>query len=185
MIKAAAAVSKALLEAAQQGLAGGSTAVFALLDDSQVLLGHLGDSKAVLCHLPTSGAEPAAHRHQQHTEAAAHPRVQHNLQAAALTVDHSPDRPDELARITAAGGFVSRATAGSVTPFSGLSHLGKPSALPTFHCHQQYVHLSASETLQHVLLQWVWGTLSHCICHQGTLFCVTISGPCDRNCTFG
>lgn len=125
MIQAAAAVNDVLLRAAQQeGLAGGSTAVFALVHESEVLLGHLGDSRAVLCHVPTPGAMPA-HAQQQHT-GGAHSVLQHNLKAAALTVDHSPDRPDELARITAAGGFVSRATAGDITPLgSGLLHPGQ------------------------------------------------------------
>lgn len=136
MIQAAAAVNDVLLKAAQhKSLAGGSTAVFALVDQSEVLLGHLGDSKAVLCHLPTPGAMPA-HGQQQHT-GGAHSGRQHNLKATALTVDHSPDRPDELARITAGGGFVSRATAGDSTPLgSSLLH---PASLPVRHCHHRFI----------------------------------------------
>ena len=113
----------------QQGLACGTTAVFALVSEAQVLLGHLGDSKAILCSLPTSNKTPPAHTHQQHTTVGGDSGLQHRLQAAALTHDHSPDRPDELARITAAGGFVSKATAGDVQ--SGMLWLSN-SSLPCF-----------------------------------------------------
>ena len=154
MIQAAAAVNDALLKTAQQeGLAGGSTAVFAFVDDSQVLLGHLGDSKAVLCHLSTPETMPAAHRHQQHT-AGAYSGHQQTLKAAAMTVDHAPDRPDELARITAAGGFVSRATAGAVTSLHSLSYTLHNSLppLPELHCCLA-THASASlPSATHALL---------------------------------
>ena len=113
VIKAAAAVNDAVLELVQQqGLLGGTTAVFALASGPQILLGHLGDSKAILCQSQPSTTKPAAHNWQQLTETATHARDQPKLQAAALTHDHSPDRPDELRRITAAGGFVSSASAG-------------------------------------------------------------------------
>lgn len=116
MITAAAAINDAVLELIQQqSLTGGTTAVFALVSGSQILLGHLGDSKAILCHSQIPTIPPAANRRQQHTKTAAHPRQQHKLHTATLTHDHSPDRPDELGRITAAGGFVSRATAGDIS----------------------------------------------------------------------
>lgn len=116
VVMAAAAVNAALLELVQQqSLTGGTAAVFALVSGSQLLLGHLGDSKAILCHSQTSSLPPAANSHQQHTSTAGHPRQQHKLHTAILTHDHSPDRPDELERITAAGGFVSRATAGDIS----------------------------------------------------------------------
>ena len=112
--KAAAAVNDAVLELVQQtGLTGGTTAVLALVSGTQIMLGHLGDSKAILCQLQPS-TTPAAHNRQQFSKTVAHSRYQHKLRAAALTCDHSPDRPDELRRITAAGGFVSRASAGEV-----------------------------------------------------------------------
>lgn len=112
VVKAAAAVNDAVLKLVQQqGLLGGTTAVFALVSGPQILLGHLGDSKAILCQSPPSTPKPAA-RNQYSTETAAHSRNQQKLQAAALTRDHSPDRLDELRRITAAGGFVSTASAG-------------------------------------------------------------------------
>ena len=113
VVKAAAAVNDAVLELVQQpGLTGGTTAVFALVGGPQILLGHLGDSKAILCRSQPSTTTPAAHHHQQLTKTSARSRDQQKLQAAALTRDHSPDRLDELRRITAAGGFVSTASAG-------------------------------------------------------------------------
>lgn len=142
MVTAAAAVNGAVLELAQQQrLTGGTTAVFALVAGSSILLGHLGDSKAILCHSQTSTITPAANRHQQHTNTAAHPRQQHKLHTAALTHDHSPDRPDELGRITAAGGFVSRATAGDIS--------GGGMWLSTQHCQQLEYRQPYTSCCQH------------------------------------
>ena len=113
--KAAAAVNAAVLQRVQQqGLFGGTTAIFALVSGPQILLGHLGDSKAIICRAQPSTTTPAARHDQQFTKTAAPSTDQQKLQAAALTCDHSPDRPDELRRITAAGGFVSRASAGDI-----------------------------------------------------------------------
>lgn len=58
----------------------GSTAVVAVVEDRRVVVSSVGDSRAVLCR---AGG-----------------------QAVPLTSDHKPDRPDELARIEAAGGRV-------------------------------------------------------------------------------
>ena len=60
-------------------LTSGSTAVVTLIHDNQLYSAHAGDSRAVLSR---------------------------NGQALALTNDHKPDRPDEKARIEAAGGSV-------------------------------------------------------------------------------
>lgn len=113
LVKAVAAVDAVLELVQQQGLIGGTTAVFALVSGPQILLGHLGDSKAILCQAQPS-ITSAARDHQQLTKTAAPVTYQQRLRAAALTCDHSPDRPDELRRIIAAGGFVSRASAGDV-----------------------------------------------------------------------
>ncbi|GJN34194.1 hypothetical protein PR202_gb22838 [Eleusine coracana subsp. coracana] len=58
----------------------GSTAVVAVVEDGRVVVSNCGDSRAVLCRADSP--------------------------AVALTSDHKPDRPDELARIEAAGGRV-------------------------------------------------------------------------------
>lgn len=57
----------------------GTTAVCCLIQDNEMTLSHVGDSRAVLCR---------------------------QGQAVALTVDHKPELPEETHRIEAAGGFV-------------------------------------------------------------------------------
>ena len=86
-------------QSSEQQKGSGTTAVFALAFHQQILLSHLGDSKAVLCqHVQQGYALKQADKL--------------NLRAVPLTIDHSPDRPDERARIVAAGGTISTATAG-------------------------------------------------------------------------
>ncbi|KAK4492069.1 hypothetical protein RD792_002863 [Penstemon davidsonii] len=57
----------------------GSTAVVAVVTPRKIVIANCGDSRAVLCR---------------------------NGQAFPLSIDHKPDRPDELSRIQAAGGRV-------------------------------------------------------------------------------
>ncbi|CAN1751205.1 Protein phosphatase 2C 51 [Linum perenne] len=57
----------------------GSTAVVAVVGNDEVVVGNCGDSRAVLCRKGV---------------------------AVPLSIDHKPDRPDELERIEAAGGRV-------------------------------------------------------------------------------
>ena len=113
VLKAVATINDAVLaQAEQQDLHDGSTAVFALTSETQILLGHLGDSKAIVCHASVPAESAPAQQRWQRSDAHAGPPRKYNMQAAALTRNHSPARPDELARITASGGFVSRATTG-------------------------------------------------------------------------
>ena len=137
-----AAVDAAFLEEAElQGLNDGTTAVTAVILPQQVLIGHVGDAKALLCQQPTrsSGAYATdapgrisghAHMHglqQEHHPASGvdssagtvgHHRlgqvVDHVLQAHVLTKDHWPGRPDEQARLLAAGARVTAASTGSI-----------------------------------------------------------------------
>ncbi|KAA0033587.1 putative protein phosphatase 2C 75 isoform X1 [Cucumis melo var. makuwa] len=96
---------------------GGSTAVVAVLTPDHIIVANCGDSRAVLCR---------------------------GGRAIPLSIDHKPDRNDELARIEAAGGRVifvngarvegilamSRAIALSLMKPCGASEIGYPE---TFH----------------------------------------------------
>lgn len=70
---------KLLEEAAAEGFESGTTAVVVLLQGDRLVVGHVGDSRAVMSRAG---------------------------RALALTRDHSPDDPDELKRIEREGGFV-------------------------------------------------------------------------------
>ncbi|CAM9545095.1 unnamed protein product [Chrysoparadoxa australica] len=65
----------------------GTTAVVIMLQFGKLYVASVGDSRAVL-------ATKSAQAHQ-------------GLQIVQLTTDHNPNRPEEMQRITAAGGFVS------------------------------------------------------------------------------
>ena len=114
--------------AKQHDWEAGSTAVLALLANSSLLTAHIGDSQALICQAPWAAQESemaaddfTLQTSPQSTDRAPEsskrgvPRL--GLAAAGhaptqpaavceLTENHSPDRPEEAARIAAAGGFV-------------------------------------------------------------------------------
>ena len=127
--KAVAEVDSIVMRQTQSG----TTAVFVLKVDQQILVGHLGDSKAFLCQWPASATTslqsrtlPSKSQHAQHeaAESTVHRDHLRQLRSLPLTLDHSPDRADEAARIDAAGGFVSKATAGDLTSMRICSQHG-------------------------------------------------------------
>lgn len=113
-----------LSSAEQQHNPSGTTAVFALAFDQHILVGHLGDSKAVLCQQQTgvqhtASLKPAEGQNVKQRWAATQADKE-KLTAVPLTADHTPDHLDEHARILAAGGTVSTATAGKRAAFPSL-----------------------------------------------------------------
>ncbi|KAK9827406.1 hypothetical protein WJX81_008695 [Elliptochloris bilobata] len=103
---AVAEADAALLAAARSAdpenpLPDGTTAAWALLQGRDLLAAWLGDSSAVLCRWAGSAPEGG------------------QLAAVALTTDHSPGRPDERARILAAGGTVTTSPDGSRARLDG------------------------------------------------------------------
>ncbi|KAG9134021.1 hypothetical protein Leryth_004709 [Lithospermum erythrorhizon] len=79
------------VESANKKSVAGSTGIVIILLNDELLIGHLGDSRALLC---SKGS-------QSH-----HQGLPLELYAEQLTVDHHPDRAEEKARIERAGGFV-------------------------------------------------------------------------------
>ena len=116
MRESIAAVNKAVLEQAEiQHISSGTTAVFAHELDQQILIGHLGDSKALLCqHQPVQppACQQAHHAHLRSSPVACDLDNKPQFKAVPLTADHCPDRSDEHARIEASGGFVCAASSG-------------------------------------------------------------------------
>ncbi|CBI25040.3 probable protein phosphatase 2C 51 isoform X1 [Vitis vinifera] len=80
-------------EAVQSNLHAGSTATVVVIIDGQILVGNVGDSKALLC------SEKKSKSHQ-----VTQGRIYFSAQE--LTRDHHPDREDERARIEASGGSI-------------------------------------------------------------------------------
>ena len=111
--KAVAAANDAvLIQANLQYGDVGTTAVLALDFEKEVLIGHVGDSQAMLCQSPSLAANLLHRQEAQHLAPHAAAISLYQLQPVSLTVSHSPDREDEHARILASGGFVSKATVG-------------------------------------------------------------------------
>uniref|UniRef100_A0A3Q7H2U9 PPM-type phosphatase domain-containing protein n=1 Tax=Solanum lycopersicum TaxID=4081 RepID=A0A3Q7H2U9_SOLLC len=81
-------------EALKNEYISGSTAIVVLWMNGQILVGNLGDSKALVCSRKT------------HFDQENEGDLVTTLQAKELTMDHHPDRDDEKARIEAAGGVV-------------------------------------------------------------------------------
>ncbi|KAM3373725.1 putative protein phosphatase 2C 51 isoform X1 [Capsicum galapagoense] len=81
-------------EALKNDYVSGSTAIVVLWMNGKILVGNLGDSKALVC-------SRKAHFDQDNEG-----DFVTRLQAEELTNDHHPDRDDEKARIHAAGGVV-------------------------------------------------------------------------------
>jgi Protein phosphatase 2C len=123
---AVADVDAAFLQRARaEGLAGGTTAVFALQCGQRLLVGSIGDY-AILCGSSEScgpdGAAPTAGRGTAVStgssaaaaggkRAAGASGSEHDVQAQVLSALHSPERQDEKRRIEHAGGWV-QTTAG-------------------------------------------------------------------------
>ncbi|PHU16459.1 hypothetical protein BC332_17664 [Capsicum chinense] len=87
-------VNFSLQEALKNDYVSGSTAIVVLWMNGKILVGNLGDSKALVC-------SRKAHFDQDNEG-----DFVTRLQAEELTNDHHPDRDDEKARIHAAGGVV-------------------------------------------------------------------------------
>ena len=117
----------------EKTLPDGTTAVWALLWGRELLAAWLGDSRAVLCRwagpeAPAGSGGSAvpwddAGYNQQTAATAAESESGRcrgraaqgeRLAAVALTVDHSPARADERARILAAGGTVGPVSDGAL-----------------------------------------------------------------------
>lgn len=106
-----------------QGREDGSTAVFALVAGSQLLVANVGNSRAVLCSAPPvhaasgGGGGAAADPETRSSSAGSGGSGSRGalgddlaplLVAEQLTSDHTPARSDEAARVVAAGGTVAR-----------------------------------------------------------------------------
>ncbi|XP_055832455.1 probable protein phosphatase 2C 51 isoform X2 [Solanum dulcamara] len=81
-------------EALKNDYISGSTAIVVLWMNGEILVGNLGDSKAIVCS------------RRSHFDQGNEGDLVTSLQAEELTKDHHPDRDDEKARIEAAGGVV-------------------------------------------------------------------------------
>lgn len=129
---AVADVDAAFLQRARaEGLAGGTTAVFALQCGQRLLVGSIGDSYAILCSdggtcrpddaAPTAGrgtalsaGPPAAPAGVETAAGTSGCKSEHDVQAQVLSALHSPERQDEKRRIEQAGGWV-KTTAGQAS----------------------------------------------------------------------
>lgn len=105
---------------------GCTAAVALVLGDERLLVAHVGDSRAVLVEPASSSASPAAakdgdrarrggggggKKSEEHAPSSSSPSpltatTTPAFTARALSTDHKPNRPDERARIEAAGGAV-------------------------------------------------------------------------------
>eukprot|EP00002_Diphylleia_rotans_P017842 TRINITY_DN3461_c0_g1_i2.p1 TRINITY_DN3461_c0_g1~~TRINITY_DN3461_c0_g1_i2.p1 ORF type:complete len:335 (+),score=74.53 TRINITY_DN3461_c0_g1_i2:596-1600(+) len=85
-----------LERAHRQKLPDGSTCVFALVKSNGVLVGNIGDSRAILCYEPSKDA---------HKSQALSPTEK--CKVVEMSIDDKPNRPDEKHRIEASGGFIS------------------------------------------------------------------------------
>ncbi|XP_021770295.1 probable protein phosphatase 2C 51 [Chenopodium quinoa] len=83
--------------ALRKHLLSGTTATIAILVDNELLIANVGDSKAFLCLEMIQTCDVTNNKSTSMT----------SFQVIELTADHHPDRDDEMARVTAAGGFVS------------------------------------------------------------------------------
>lgn len=79
-----------------EGIPGGSTGVFALINRDSVVVANVGDSRCILIQTATSGAGETASENEDRQERS-------ETVAVALSEDHKPDLPNEKARIENAG----------------------------------------------------------------------------------
>ncbi|VYS61292.1 unnamed protein product [Arabidopsis thaliana] len=111
-------------EASTRKLDSGSTATIALIADGQLLVASIGDSKALLCSERYETPEEAKatlielYRERKRNQDSSPSRfsdlkLEHRTGlmrfiAKELTKDHHPDREDEILRVKAAGGYVTK-----------------------------------------------------------------------------
>ncbi|CAN1264123.1 Probable protein phosphatase 2C 8 [Linum perenne] len=122
----------------------GSTAVVAVVGNDEVVVGNCGDSRAVLCRKGV---------------------------AVPLSIDHKPDRPDELERIEAAGGRVINWNGPRVLGVLSTSRsIGdqylKPYIIPT---PEVIVHKRSKEDDQFLILasDGLWDVITNEVACQG------------------
>jgi len=119
----------------------GSTAVFALMAGDQLLVGNVGNSRAILCQRPMTAAlavrDAAAGGQRPHQQGSSSSSgsigaAPAPLAPLALSTDHTPARPDEAARIAAAGGTVARSARGGKLRLDGDLEVSRAFGDPAF-----------------------------------------------------
>ncbi|KAJ7975613.1 putative Protein phosphatase 2c [Quillaja saponaria] len=121
---------------------GGSTAVVAILTDNHIVVANCGDSRAVLCR---------------------------GGRAIPLSVDHKPDRSDELARIEVAGGRVIFVNGARVEGILAMSRAIEPEITFTKMVPEDECLILASDGL--------WDVISSKLACEAALECLGEGNP--------